>query len=87
MGYSERHEKGDYRWVPDTSGIYRLYQGDTIVYVGQTNNLVARLQEHEAGKSHWGSYDYKGTKGVNTRERKRMEDRAISYNHPTRNQR
>jgi excinuclease UvrABC nuclease subunit len=87
MGYSERREKGDYRWVPETSGIYRLYHGDSVVYVGQTNNLRGRLEEHERGKSHWGSYDYKITKGVNTRERVRMEDRSIAYNHPTRNRR
>jgi len=85
MGYTERRDKGDYRWVPDTSGIYRLYQGDRVVYVGQSNNLRARLEEHENGKAYWGSYDYKSTKGVNTRDRKRMEDRAIAYNNPTRN--
>jgi len=85
MGYTERRSKGDYRWVPDTSGIYRLYHGDTVVYVGHTNNLAARLEEHEDGKSHWGSYDYKSTRGVPTAQRKRMEKRAITYNHPTRN--
>lgn len=87
MGYTQRRDKGDYRWVPDTSGIYRLYHGDQVVYVGETNNLRARLEEHERTKSHWGSYDYKSTRWVNTRDRKRMEDRAIAYNHPTRNQR
>lgn len=87
MGYTERREKGDYRWVPDTSGIYRLYHGDTVVYVGQTNNLRARLEEHERGQSHWGSFDYKSTRGVGTRERKRMEARAIVYSRPGRNRR
>jgi predicted GIY-YIG superfamily endonuclease len=85
MGYSSRREKGDYRWVPETSGIYRLYHGDTVVYVGQTNNLSARLQEHESNKPYWGSFDYKSTRGTATKERKRMERRAISRNWPTRN--
>ena len=85
MGYSERRDKGDCRWVPETSGIYRLYHGDTIVYVGQTKNLKKRLTEHVQEKTQWGSYDYKSTVGVNTRERDRMENRAIAYNHPTRN--
>ena len=85
MGYSQRRNKGDLRWVPDSSGVYRLYQGDRIVYVGQTNNLRARLSEHENSRAYWGSFDYKSTRGVNTRERKRMEERAIAYNHPTRN--
>lgn len=85
MGYTQRREKGDYRWVPMTSGIYRLYHGNTVVYVGQTNNLRARLQEHEDGKTHWGSYDYQSTVGMGTRERKRLESRAIARNHPTRN--
>ena len=85
MGYTERRPKGDYRWVPETSGIYRLYHGDWIVYVGQTNNLRARLEEHERTKSYWGSFDYKSTKGINTRDRKRMEERAIAYNRPNRN--
>lgn len=35
MGYSQRRDKGDYRWVPDGSGIYRLYHGDTVVYQGR----------------------------------------------------
>jgi excinuclease UvrABC nuclease subunit len=87
MGYTERREKGDYRWVPYTSGIYRLYHGDQVVYVGQTNNLRGRLEEHERIRSHWGSYDYKSTRYVNTRDRKRMEERAITYNRPTRNRR
>ena len=30
-GYTQRGHKGDYRWVPKTSGTYRLYQGDKIV--------------------------------------------------------
>ncbi len=85
MTYTERRPKGDYRWVPATSGIYRLYHGDSVVYVGQTNNLRARLEEHDRGKSHWGSYDYKSTRGVNTRVRLRMEERAIAYNRPVRN--
>ncbi len=85
MGYTERRDKGDYRWVPERSGIYRLYQGEAIVYVGQTNNLRARLQEHERSMSYWGSYDYKSTRYVPTPERKRMEERAIARNHPTRN--
>lgn len=85
MGYTERREKGDYRWVPETSGIYRLYHGDSVVYVGHTNNIRARLMEHERTQSHWGSFDYKSTRGVNTRERERMEKRAIAYNRPKRN--
>ncbi|MFZ0891009.1 MAG: GIY-YIG nuclease family protein [Thermoplasmata archaeon] len=85
MGYTERREKGDYRWVPDSSGIYRLYHGDRVVYVGQTNNLRARIAAHERGKTQWGSYDYKSTRYVNSRDRKRMEERAIVYNRPTRN--
>jgi predicted GIY-YIG superfamily endonuclease len=85
MGYNERREKGDYRWVPETSGIYRLYQGDTVVYVGQTNNLRGRLQEHDRNMLYWGSYDYKSTRYIPTAERKRMEHRAIARNYPTRN--
>lgn len=87
MGYTEKRPKGDYRWVPETSGIYRLYHGDTIVYMGQTKNLRARLEEHERTQSHWGSFDYKSTRYVNTRDRKRMEDRAVAYNRPNRNRR
>lgn len=87
MGYSGRRDKGDYRWVPETSGIYRLFHGDYVVYVGQTNNLRARLEEHERTQTHWGSFDYKSTRYVNTRARKRMEERAIAYNRPNRNQR
>lgn len=85
MGYSQRRPKGDYRWVPETSGIYRLYHGDWVVYVGETNNLRARIAEHERSKSQWGSYDYKSTAGVTKAERKRMERRVIAYNHPNRN--
>ena len=85
MPYIQRRDKGDYRWVPNTSGIYRLYQGDTVVYVGQTNNLHARLEEHDRNMPYWGSYDYKSTRYVPTRERKKMEKRSIARNYPTRN--
>ena len=68
------------RW-PSTG----LYHGDQIVYVGQTNNLAARLSEHERSQSHWESFDYMSTKGTNTRDRKRIEERAIVYNRPPRN--
>ena len=71
--------------MPDTSGIYRLYQGDRVVYVGQTNNLRERLLAHDRQTPYWGSYDYKSTRGINTRERHRMEARALSRNRPTRN--
>jgi len=84
-GYTERRDKGDYRWVPSTSGIYRLYQGDIVVYVGQTNNLRGRLEEHDRSTPYWGSYDYKSTRYVPTRERRQMERRAIARNYPTRN--
>jgi hypothetical protein len=85
VSYTIPRPKGDYRWVPETSGIFRLYQGDRIVYVGQTNNLRARLQKLEREMLYWGAYDYKSTVGINTRERKRMGQRSITYNDPTRN--
>jgi hypothetical protein len=52
--------------------------------VGQTNNLRRRLEQHERDTPYWGTYDYKSTKGVPTRERKKMEKRALNYNKPTR---
>lgn len=84
MGYNMRRQKGDYRWVPETSGIYRLYHGDTIVHVGQTKNLRRRLKQHDRDTPYWGSYDYKSTRYVSTAERKRMEKRALIRNRPTR---
>lgn len=87
MGYGQRRQKGDYRWVPDTSGIYRLYQGDRVVYVGQTSDLAARLRAHERDTPFWGTYDFKSTRGTPTRQRHRMEERSIVYNRPTRNRR
>jgi len=84
VGYSERRQKGDYRWVPETSGIYRLFHGDTPIHVGQTNNLRRRLEQHEHETPYWGSYDYKSTKYVSTYERKKMEKRALKRNRPTR---
>jgi len=85
MSYSTRRTKGDYRWVPPVQGKYRLYQGDKIVYVGESNNLPRRLQQHELYKKHWGTYDYCPTPGCKTVTRRNMEERSIKINHPTRN--
>jgi hypothetical protein len=87
MGCPEPKPKGDYRWVSEASGIYPFHYGDQIVYVGQTNNLRAQLEEHERNRSHMGSNSCRSTRWVNTRGRKRMEDKAIAYSHPTRTQR
>lgn len=84
MGYSQRRQKGDYRRVPETSGIYRLYQGDRVVKVGETSNLRSRLEKVERDLDYWGSYDYKTTKYVPTYERKKMERRTIRRQKPTR---
>ena len=85
MSYSEKRSKGDYRWVPEVSGIYRLYHGDKVVYVGETNNILRRIQQHEQEMGQWGSYDYKTTRGTPKAKRKKMESRSISRNKPTRN--
>ncbi len=85
MSYSTRRDKGDYRWVPECSGIYRLYHGDTIVYIGETGNLIARLQEHESDTAYWGTYDYEATRGVRKAQRKEMERRRIRREMPSRN--
>jgi hypothetical protein len=85
VAYTKPRPKGDYRWVPDTSGIYRLYQGERVVYVGLTSNLRERLLAHDRQTPYWGSYDYKSTRGINTRVRRSMEKRALKYNRPTRN--
>ena len=85
MSYSQRRLKGDYRWVPEVSGIYRLYYGDNIVYVGETNNILRRIQQHEQEMGQWGSFDYKTTRGISKAERKKMESRSIKINKPTRN--
>jgi len=84
MGYSGRRKKGNYSRVPETSGIYRLYHGDTVVYMGETGNLARRLKQHEREMGNWGSYNYKSTKGVPKSKRKKMERRAIKRNRPTR---
>lgn len=84
MAYTQRRPRGDYRWVPETSGIYRLYHGDTVVKIGQTNNLRRRLLQHDRETKYWGSYDYKSTRYVPTSERLRMEERAGKRNRPTR---
>lgn len=84
MGYSGRRRKGSYSRVPETSGIYRLYYGDTVVYVGETRNLARRLRQHEREMRNWGSYNYRSTKGVSKSKRKKMEQGAIKRNRPTR---
>jgi hypothetical protein len=85
LSYSTRRQKGDYRWVPECQGIYRLYHGDYIIYQGETKNLARRLQQHEQEKNHWGTYDYQTTYGCKTITRKKIEKRAIRYNKPSRN--
>lgn len=84
MTYSQRRDKGNYWQVPEGPGIYRLYHGDSIVYVGETDNLRRRLKQHEDDMKYWGSYDYKRA-STNKNERKEQETRAILANEPTRN--
>jgi hypothetical protein len=85
VGYSKRRLRGDFTRVPETSGLYRLYQGERVVYVGQSTNLKARLLAHDMTTSYWGSYDYKSTVGVSAHDRLRMEERVIAATRPTRN--
>jgi len=82
MAYSQRRNKGDYRWVPACSGIYRLYRGPNIVYIGETGDLVSRIQEHEEDMPGWGTYDYETTRGVRKAQRKKMEARRIKGQEP-----
>lgn len=84
MSYSTRRTKGDYSQVPNKPGVYRLYHGDKVVYVGETDNLPRRLKEHERDQRYWGSYDYKVASSREA-ERKEQERRAILANKPTRN--
>jgi len=85
MSYSTRRRKGDYRWIPECQGIYRLYHGEKVVYIGETKNIKRRIKQHEKEKSYWGSCDYKTAKGCRTISRKKIEKRAIRRNKPTRN--
>lgn len=84
MSYTQRRRKGDYWQVPEGPGIYRLYHGDAIVYVGESDNLRRRLIQHEEETFSWGSYDYKRASS-NRKKRLEEERRAIIANQPTRN--
>jgi hypothetical protein len=37
--------------VPGTSGVYAIWRQDTVVYVGETNDLQRRLLEHFKGSN------------------------------------
>lgn len=37
--------------------VYRLYDGDTCLYVGMTKNLDQRLASHRSGKPWWPQVD------------------------------
>jgi len=82
---STRRQKGDYRWVPPKQGKYRLFQGERVVYVGESKNIPRRLQQHEKNMKYWGSYDYVATPGSKTVTRRNIEKRSIKRNRPTRN--
>lgn len=84
MSYNQRRQKGDYAGLREGPYIYRLYHGDRVVYVGQTNNLPKRLRDHETDQGYWGSYDYKPASSEKE-ERLEQEQRAINANNPTRN--
>jgi hypothetical protein len=83
MGYSQRRDKGDYRWVPACSGLYRLYRGPYIVYIGQTGDLVSRLQQHERDDPGWGTYDYETTRRVRKAQRLKMEQHRFKGEQPS----
>lgn len=48
-----------YEVLSDDSGVYFLYQGDEIVYVGQANHVYSRVGEHKkAGKILFDSFSF-----------------------------
>lgn len=85
--WSTKRKKGNYDKVSKNSGLYELYHGERVVYVGQSKNVRSRLQQHEKGKKGWGTYRWKSTKNMPTRTRKKSEEKRIKRAAPTRNKR
>ncbi len=40
------------------SGLYFLFKKDTLVYIGETTNFLARIGQHSTGRMDWDSYSF-----------------------------
>lgn len=56
----QRHEK-----VPIVSGIYFLFDGDEVVYIGKSTNIHNRLNSHEHDRQKkWDSFTFLEVEGI-----------------------
>lgn len=61
LDYGIKWGKSDASALPDEWGVYALYYGDTLKYIGKTdgigNNLRKRVLEHDQ-EFPWGNFDW-----------------------------
>ncbi|MHA2245407.1 MAG: hypothetical protein ACXADY_10615 [Candidatus Hodarchaeales archaeon] len=51
FSWGEYYEKNDLDEIPKKSGVYALFWGDALQYIGRSNNLQRRLKDWE--RSHY----------------------------------
>lgn len=71
-------EKGGINMVDRDTFRYELHQGNTVVYVGITNDPERRMAEHQANKD-FGSMVVKGPAVSRTTAEKWEENRIATY--------
>jgi hypothetical protein len=64
--------------APESSGVYFLYEGDRLVYVGESLNVQRRLETHD----HKGRFDKVGVIACDSQHRRRLESFYIGLLDP-----
>lgn len=56
INWGENYEKKDLDDIPKNSGVYALYWGETLQYIGRSTNLQKRVKDWE--RSHYYQNEY-----------------------------
>lgn len=73
--------------APSAPGVYRLYDGPKVKYVGSSRDMSERLADHLASPRFRNITSFDTRRTVTTQEARRAEQRAIHKHKPSQNHR
>lgn len=71
--------------TPKSPGVYRLYKGPKVNYVGSAENLAERLEQHEANPRFRQITSFDFLRTPTTRQARVLEKRQIEKHEPPQN--
>jgi len=80
-----RFTKSNIENTPKSPGVYRLYKGPKVSYVGSAENLEERLKQHEANPRFRQITLFDFLRTPTTRQARALEKRQIEKNKPPQN--